>query len=374
MSERISFQCQHCGKSLSAKAKYAGRSGKCKGCGLSTTVPQAGAQTPKSDSFKNELGGLSRVPNGMELSNFSTEASLFVLDFCKKLESRLFDEDFFSFDPADQKQLLDNCLVQYRESFDELIGNSGKRSSQLTSAEGLQTPPVTNGQEKQSERPNFQLVKREHVIEALSELDQNTDHGFARSTKYFLQHEEKSYSPKAVLGVAYKFATGFIIGPSDFSGGNQPGQANHILKQLLFDIVTIEDLESSKEPLGDDMPVVSPQSAAALEQQREADELETKTHSFELPESFEHFQLDRKLELLRDAYARDEFSYWLPIPISALTKESDRHLPQAFLGHKIGDFFKLSLYQIQREPGVGDTKIHRLFTVCLLYTSDAADE
>jgi hypothetical protein len=44
-------------------------------------------------------------------------------------------------------------------------------------------------------------------------------HGFAPTTTYTLVRGGRSYPPKAILGVAYEFATGERLASGDFEGG-----------------------------------------------------------------------------------------------------------------------------------------------------------
>jgi hypothetical protein len=68
-------------------------------------------------------------------------------------------------------------------------------------------------------------VQPHHVRQATAEYDQLGQddflalHHFGRATAYLLILDDKSYDSKAILGVAYKYATGRSLGPHDFSGG-----------------------------------------------------------------------------------------------------------------------------------------------------------
>jgi hypothetical protein len=84
----------------------------------------------------------------------------------------------------------------------------------------------------------------EHVLLALADLDSGTDHPFGSPTGYELVLEGKRYPPKAVIGLAFRHSTGQILPPEDFSGGEAPGQANHVLRSLGFVV----------EKKGDDPP------------------------------------------------------------------------------------------------------------------------
>jgi hypothetical protein len=83
-------------------------------------------------------------------------------------------------------------------------------------------------------------VTRDDVLRAMKEYDRLgpeqffSKHGFAPTTTYELVWEKRRYPPKAVLGVAYEFATGKQLGSGDFEGGKSG--AVRILGHLGFDI------------------------------------------------------------------------------------------------------------------------------------------
>jgi hypothetical protein len=71
----------------------------------------------------------------------------------------------------------------------------------------------------------------------LADLDAGCDHPFGQPTGYELVYAGKRYPPKAVVGLAFRHARGHVLGPDEFSGGEAPGQANHVLRQLRFTVV-----------------------------------------------------------------------------------------------------------------------------------------
>src|SRR5437763_4047741 len=87
----------------------------------------------------------------------------------------------------------------------------------------------------------------EHVRLALAELDVGVDHPFGAPTGYELVHEGRRYPPKAVIGLAFRHLTGQILPPEDFSGGEAPGQANHILRRLGFTVEKKGDAPADSE-------------------------------------------------------------------------------------------------------------------------------
>jgi hypothetical protein len=68
-------------------------------------------------------------------------------------------------------------------------------------------------------------VTRRDVLRAIREYDRLgpeqffSQHGFAPTTTYELLSGDRRYPPKAVLGTAYEFATGQLLGSGDFEGG-----------------------------------------------------------------------------------------------------------------------------------------------------------
>jgi hypothetical protein len=96
-------------------------------------------------------------------------------------------------------------------------------------------------------------LKREHVLAALAEMDAGIDHPFGQPTGYELIHGEKRYAPKAVIGVAFRHLLGRQLRPDEFSGGEAPGQANFVLRQLGFSVTKKgEQVEGDEGQTGKD--------------------------------------------------------------------------------------------------------------------------
>jgi hypothetical protein len=78
------------------------------------------------------------------------------------------------------------------------------------------------------------------VERALAEYDELgaesffAEHGFAPTTTYKLVWQGRDYPPKAILGVAYEFATGERLASADFEGGK--AGAVRVLGKLGFTI------------------------------------------------------------------------------------------------------------------------------------------
>jgi hypothetical protein len=73
--------------------------------------------------------------------------------------------------------------------------------------------------------PAWDQVTHAHVLRAIHEYDRLgperffSEHGFAPTTTYDLVWDEHPYPPKAILGTAYEFATGYRLAAGDFEGG-----------------------------------------------------------------------------------------------------------------------------------------------------------
>jgi hypothetical protein len=80
-------------------------------------------------------------------------------------------------------------------------------------------------------------LTRECVLQALADLDAGIEHPFGPPTGYELVHEGRRYPPKTVIGLACRSLLGRILRPEEFSGGEAPGQANFVLRELGFMVV-----------------------------------------------------------------------------------------------------------------------------------------
>ena len=86
----------------------------------------------------------------------------------------------------------------------------------------------------------WDCVTRADVVRAIQEHDRLgperffAEHGFGPTTTYELVWDERRYPPKAILGTAYKFATGQRLASGDFEGGKTG--AVRVLGKLGFTI------------------------------------------------------------------------------------------------------------------------------------------
>ena len=83
-------------------------------------------------------------------------------------------------------------------------------------------------------------VTRADVVRAIEEYDRLgperffAEYGFGPARAYVLRYGGRGYDSKAILGVAYRFATGQRLGPGDFEGGKHGAVA--VLRGLGFDV------------------------------------------------------------------------------------------------------------------------------------------
>ena len=78
------------------------------------------------------------------------------------------------------------------------------------------------------------IIKREHVLKALREIDAYRVVKYRASKKYSLRYEDRNYPPKFVISRAYKFATGEELASHTFGGGRQ---TNDFFRSLGFTII-----------------------------------------------------------------------------------------------------------------------------------------
>jgi len=83
-------------------------------------------------------------------------------------------------------------------------------------------------------------ITKEHVRQALSEIDQEGVPQDAESTGYDLFYEGKRYPPKLVLSLAVKYVTGEPLDRAAFSGG-EASSAFRLLRRLGFEVAAKEE-------------------------------------------------------------------------------------------------------------------------------------
>ena len=94
--------------------------------------------------------------------------------------------------------------------------------------------------------PNFSAVRTDHVLRAvrlhdeLGEEEFLATHGYDRDRGYSLVHDGGTYASKAIVGVAYGFATGEPLTSAEFSGGKDGAAA--VLRGLGFTVTDPADV------------------------------------------------------------------------------------------------------------------------------------
>lgn len=89
-------------------------------------------------------------------------------------------------------------------------------------------------------------ITGEHVLAGISDFEAGYPHEFGRSTTYDLVHEGTHYPPKAIVGLAARHATGQVLTPADFSGG-ESCTSFKILRDLGFAIVPKDKIPLSMD-------------------------------------------------------------------------------------------------------------------------------
>ncbi len=76
-------------------------------------------------------------------------------------------------------------------------------------------------------------ITREHILQALRDIDEHGVPPGRGATRYSLEHEGRLYPPKLVVSIAARHAVGFELDPATFSGGRE---TNEFLRQRGFRI------------------------------------------------------------------------------------------------------------------------------------------
>lgn len=93
-------------------------------------------------------------------------------------------------------------------------------------------------------------ITRDHLLEAIADIDRNVPNRFFDSTGYDVLHEGRRYPPKAVVGVAAGKLLGAPLGPGDFKGG-RGSKCFRILDKHKFEVVTKGDTEAFPDELNE---------------------------------------------------------------------------------------------------------------------------
>ncbi|MFI0412183.1 hypothetical protein [Actinomadura sp. 3N508] len=101
---------------------------------------------------------------------------------------------------------------------------------------------------------DLSVITREAVLKAIAECDELGRHrflaryGFAPARQYFLYNEGVPYDSKAIVGVAYRNATGRTLTADQFSGGRQT--VVRLLTSLGFEVVDEETTSFRRRLIG----------------------------------------------------------------------------------------------------------------------------
>ena len=90
-------------------------------------------------------------------------------------------------------------------------------------------------------------ITREHILQAIKEVDVSGYPDKNESRMYDLLFNEKRYPPKIIISIANKFANGIPLEVSEFSGGEQP--TNKFLSDRGFQIVLKDEAPLKKSVL-----------------------------------------------------------------------------------------------------------------------------
>jgi len=80
-------------------------------------------------------------------------------------------------------------------------------------------------------------ITRQHIVDAIRDLDRGASHAFGESTGYDVLFEGRRYAPKAVIGLAAGKRTDSPLGPYDFKGGLK-SKCFRVLEASDFTIIT----------------------------------------------------------------------------------------------------------------------------------------
>lgn len=100
--------------------------------------------------------------------------------------------------------------------------------------------------------PDWSLVTRAHVLAAMQECDRLERreflrrYGFTRARAFTLWNSGEEYDSQAILGVAYRQATGTPATVNDFPEGEET--AAKVLLELGFDVVAEEQPVTAVRP------------------------------------------------------------------------------------------------------------------------------
>lgn len=107
-------------------------------------------------------------------------------------------------------------------------------------------------------------ITREHILQALRDIDGHGVPPGRGATKYALEHDGRLYPPKLVVSIAARHALGSELDPAIFSGGQE---TNHFLGQRGFRIAETRS-ETRRDPNEPLTPAVLPERRAPHTRER----------------------------------------------------------------------------------------------------------
>ncbi|MDT8402433.1 MAG: hypothetical protein RQ743_12120, partial [Bacteroidales bacterium] len=87
-------------------------------------------------------------------------------------------------------------------------------------------------------------INRNHILEAIKEVDDKGVPGKRYSNKYIMAFNERLYPPKYIISIANKYANGEMLDSETFSGGKE---SNSFLQEYGFTIYSKEYVPDKKE-------------------------------------------------------------------------------------------------------------------------------
>jgi hypothetical protein len=92
-------------------------------------------------------------------------------------------------------------------------------------------------------------ITRDHLIQAMEEIDKTGVPEDRASTKFYVGHNGKHYPPKYLISIANKYANGKVLDPGAFSGRDE---TNPFLSERGFEVILIPE---SEKPFDDRLKV-----------------------------------------------------------------------------------------------------------------------
>ena len=183
-----------------------------------------------------------------------------------------------------------------------------------------------------SQNEFFQNITKEHIIDAIQEIDKNGIEKGAHSSTYDVVYKNKRYPPKLVVSLANKYANGEILARDTFSGG-EGTPAFKLLEHLGYEIAKksgsqskyIRNVKKEFVKWLIDNPRVNYYNNDAEKLEKELDRYN------------DFFELDiydsKRLKEIK-SFLNKELYVKKTSPFLEFSEKTSRHLPRAVLGKK----------------------------------------